>query len=179
MRPEENAIKEENESEHQHLDTKQEVSQEHQNVQEIAEQVDDEFDFGKAKMDFFKKRAREILTDEAELEYEGNPMPLAGAYKNLKHAVKNPTEGVSRLDNKPHYMKMTFSQGRQAPAGGRLMELSGGKEGSKSLKQLSGNLTDGQLNPLLLSLKQKGQLSQLGAKAGDNKFLEAVFGQQK
>lgn len=60
-------------------------------------------------MDFFKKRAREILMDEQEMEYEGKPMPLAGAYKNLKHAVKNPSVVYTKLDQKPHYMKMTFS----------------------------------------------------------------------
>jgi hypothetical protein len=41
-------------------------------------------------MDFFKKRARDILMNEAELEYEGVPMPLSGAYKALKHTIKNP-----------------------------------------------------------------------------------------
>jgi len=63
-------------------------------------------------MDFFKKRARDILMNEVDLEYDGNPMPLSGAYKNLKHAVKNPTTTFTKLENKPHYMKMTFSMGR-------------------------------------------------------------------
>jgi len=73
---------------------------------------DEEFDFGRAKMDFFKKRAREILMNEQDLEYEGMPMPLGGAYKSLKHAVKNPSVVYSKLENKPNYMKMTFSMGR-------------------------------------------------------------------
>ena len=89
-----------------------------------AEEEDDEFDFGRAKMDFFKKRAREILMNENDMEYEGVPMPLGGAYKSLKHAVKNPSVVYTKLENKPHYMKMTFSMGRQAPAGGKLIELS-------------------------------------------------------
>ena len=41
-------------------------------------------------MDFFKKRARDILMSEQEMEYEGVPMPLSGAYKTLKHSIKNP-----------------------------------------------------------------------------------------
>lgn len=51
---------------------------------------DEEFDFGEAKMEFFKKRARDILMAEADMEYEGAPMPLGHAYKALKSAVKNP-----------------------------------------------------------------------------------------
>ena len=68
-------------------------------------------------MDFFKKRARDILMNDNEMEYEGVPMPLGGAYKSLKHAIKNPSVGYSKVESKPHYMKMTFSMGRQAPAG--------------------------------------------------------------
>ena len=60
-------------------------------------------------MDFFKKRAREILMNDHDVEYEGNPMPLSGAYKNLKHAVKNPSTVYTKVDSKPHYMKMTFT----------------------------------------------------------------------
>jgi len=75
-------------------------------------------------MDFFKKRAREILMNEADIEYEGIPMPLPGAYKNLKHAVKNPSTVYSKLDSKPNYMKMTFSMGRQAPSGEKYLNLS-------------------------------------------------------
>ena len=63
-------------------------------------------------MDFFKKRARDILMSEQEMEYEGIPMPLSGAYKTLKHSIKNPAIVYSKIDNKPGYMKMTFSQGR-------------------------------------------------------------------
>jgi hypothetical protein len=94
-------------------------------------------------MDFFKKRAREILMNEQEMEYEGVPMPLSGAYKNLKHAIKNPAVVYTKMENKPHYMKMTFSQGRQAPAGAKFMELSKPGNISKSVANLSNNLTDG------------------------------------
>jgi hypothetical protein len=139
---------------------------------------DEEFDFGRAKMDFFKKRAREILMNEQEMEYEGKPMPLSGAYKNLKHAVKNPAVVYTKLEQKPHYMKMTFSQGRQAPAGGKFMDLSKSGGMTKNVQKLTGNLSAGQLNPLLLSLKQKG--GPAGDEKGtDNKFLEAVFGQNQ
>ena len=75
VRPEEqdNAIKEENESEQDHQPQPGEAGglqeygrdQDGQNQQEQDEAEDDEeFDFGRAKMDFFKKRAREILMSE-------------------------------------------------------------------------------------------------------------------
>ena len=51
---------------------------------------DENFDFGKAKMDYFKKRAKEILLDESEHEYEGNPVSLHNAYRNMKAALRNP-----------------------------------------------------------------------------------------
>lgn len=128
-------------------------------------------------MDFFKKRARDILMNEQELEYEGNPMPLGGAYKNLKHAVKNQAVVYTKLENKPHYMKMTFSMGRQAPAGGKFLDLSKNNSVANTVKQLQNNLPDGQLNPLLLSLKNHGVSKSQNGK--DNKFLDAVFGSQK
>ena len=131
------AIKEENESEHQQEQFDQ------QNQQQAEPEDDEEFDFGRAKMDFFKKRARDILMNEQEMEYEGTPMPLGGAYKNLKHAVKNPSVVYTKMENKPHYMKMTFSMGRQAPAGAKFMELSKQNNISKSVANLSSNLTDG------------------------------------
>lgn len=115
---------------------------------------------------------------EQDMEYEGNPMPLGGAYKNLKHAIKNPSVVYTKMENKPHYMKMTFSMGRQAPAGGKFLDLSKETALTKSVKQLSGHLADGQLNPLLLSLKQKAHAPAQG-KGQDNKFLDAVFGSQQ
>ena len=126
---------------------------------EEEDEDDEEFDFGRAKMDFFKKRAREILTQEQDMEYEGVPMPLNGAYKNLKHAIKNPSVVYSKLENKPHYMKMTFSMGRQAPAGGKFMDFAQHDSSiAKSVKQLqSGMTTDNNLNPLLLSLKDRAK----------------------
>jgi hypothetical protein len=37
-------------------------------------EMDPNFDFGKAKMDYFKQRAKDILMSENEIEYEGNAM---------------------------------------------------------------------------------------------------------
>jgi hypothetical protein len=37
-------------------------------------EMDANFDFGKAKMDYFKQRAKDILMNESEIEYEGNAM---------------------------------------------------------------------------------------------------------
>lgn len=90
---------------------------------DIEEEEDEDFDFGKAKMDFFKKRAREILMSDSEMEYVGNPMPLNGAYKNLKHAIKNPASTMTKLDEKPGYMKMTFAMGRHAPAAAKNLDI--------------------------------------------------------
>ena len=167
-----NALQEENESD-------QEQNQQQPEVQQTeptkAEEEDDEFDFGKAKMDFFKKRAREILMNDTLMEYEGNPMPLAGAYKNLKHAVKNPSTVYTKLESKPGYMKGTFAQGRQAPAANKYLELGKQMDIAKSTKQFQT-----QLNPLLLSMKDKNRSVRGGtADKKDNKFLEAVFGAQK
>ena len=134
-----NAIQEENESDNQ----EHQENQEQTNDQDHDEdEDDDEFDFGRAKMDFFKKRAREILTADAELEYEGNPMPLNGAYKNLKLSIKNPAIVYTKLENKPNYMKMTFSMGRQAPVGGKFMELTKANAISKSVAKLSGDVSN-------------------------------------
>jgi hypothetical protein len=51
----------------------------------------------------------------------------------------------------------------------------------KSVSHLSKNDSEQQLNPLLVNMKQKSQLGQYqkALKGGDNKFLQAVFGNQK
>ena len=135
-------------------------------------------------MDFFKVRCRQILCGAApeeaeEKAYEGKPLPLNVVYSSIKNLIKRPTCTYNNASAKdqPHYMKMTFSMGRQAPAGAKFMELSKQNNISKSVANLSSNLTDGQLNPLLLSLKNKGgpNADQNGQ---DNKFLDAVFGSQ-
>lgn len=76
-------------------------------------------------MDYFKRRAKEILMDENQFEYEGNPVPLPNAYKNLKNILRNPVVvHASTSENKPHYMKMTFAMCRNAVNGERFLEIS-------------------------------------------------------
>ena len=158
----EDAIKEENESDHENQ------PQQEQQEEATAEEDEDEFDFGKAKMDFFKKRARDILMAYSEIMYEGVPMPLASAYKNLKHAIKNPTT-ITNKEQKPGYLKMTFAVSRHAPAAGKFIDQHRQAEISKSMSQLK---SSAEAAPILLSLKDKQDPSK-------NKFLEAVFGEQK
>jgi len=67
---------------------------------------DDVFDFGKAKMEFFKQRARQILVDipigmhphtlEDEYLYEGQAMPLKLCYQQLKNMIKRPSGAVGQ-----------------------------------------------------------------------------------
>lgn len=139
------------------------------------EEEDDDFDFGKAKMDFFKKRAREILMADNDLEYEGVPMPLGGAYKSLKHIVKNPNTVYTKLEKKPGYLKSTFCQGRQAPAGGKFVSANSMLEIQKNVK----GSAQSNLNPLLLSHKDKKSMTQYPGDSKENKFLDAVFGKPK
>lgn len=80
--------------------------------------------------------------NDNDMEYEGVPMPLGGAYKSLKHAIKNPSISYSKVESKPHYMKMTFSMGRQAPAGAKLMEMSQGNQIAKSVNDIQGGMGD-------------------------------------
>ena len=75
-------------------------------------------------MDYFKRRAHEILIGEKEVEYEGTPLNLPNAYKNLKAALKNPVIVHANSENKPHYLKMTFSMCRNAVNGERFLEMS-------------------------------------------------------
>lgn len=94
--------------------------------------MDANFDFGKAKMDYFKQRAKDILMNEAEIEYEGNAVQLGVCFKNLKNAIRNPIVVHGGSEKKPHYLKMTFSTCRAAVNGDRFLEMSKliGKDGS-------------------------------------------------
>ena len=85
---------------------------------------DENFDFGRAKQDYFKTRAREILMNEKELEYEGNPLLLNICYKQLKNQLKNAVVVHNLGDTKPHYLKMTFAMLRNAANGDKFLELS-------------------------------------------------------
>ena len=66
-------------------------------------------------MEHFKGRAREVLLNEYDLEYE-NALDLPGAYKALKGILKNPPVVHSKRPL-ANYMKMTFSTSRHAVPG--------------------------------------------------------------
>lgn len=88
-------------------------------------------------MDYFKRRAREILLGDALIEsgtqvnYNANySLSLNNAYKNLKSLMNNPViVHGNTTGTKPNYMKMTFATCRQAVNGERYMELA--KMGNK------------------------------------------------
>ena len=84
-------------------------------------EIDANFDFGKAKMDYFKQRAKDILMNESEIEYEGNALQLGVCFKNLKNAIRNPLIVHGGNEHKPHYLKMTFSTCRAAVNGDRFL----------------------------------------------------------
>ena len=105
--------------------TGEEAPLEEEDYGQELDEDDPNFDFGKAKMDYFKKRAKEILLSEAQYEYEGNPVQLPRAYKNLKSILRNPVVvHASTSDQRPHYLKMTFSMCRNAVNGERFLEVS-------------------------------------------------------
>ena len=80
--------------------------------EEEEEQEDSDFDFGKAKMDYFKQRAKDILMNDEDVEYEGNAMQLGMCFKYLKNSIRNPVVVHASSEEKPHYLKMTFSTAR-------------------------------------------------------------------
>ena len=54
---------------------------------------------------------------------------MSNAYKSLKAALRNPViVHASSSENKPHYLKMTFSMCRNAVNGERFLEMSKLKE---------------------------------------------------
>jgi len=72
-------------------------------------------------MDFFKKRAREILMNDQEREYSGKPYKLDQAYKYLKQAIKNPLVVHTTATAQPGYLKATFTTCRNAKNGDRFL----------------------------------------------------------
>ena len=80
----------------------------------MFDDMQENIDFGKAKMDDFKKNAMELLLQESETVYE-NPVDLPVAYKMLKGLIKNPVIVHSKRPNKG-YMKQTFATSRHAIA---------------------------------------------------------------
>ena len=101
-------------------------------------------------MDYFKRRAREILLGDGlmdaagstQVNYDSNySLSLGNAYKNLKNLMNNPVVVHGSVTGiKPNYMKMTFSTCRQAVNGERFMELA--KLGNKpqELSQMKNKL---------------------------------------
>jgi hypothetical protein len=75
-------------------------------------------------MDYFKKKAKEILMNDREIEYEGNPLSINMCFKNLKNALRNPVVVHTGSEHKPNYLKMTFSMCRNAVNGDRFLEMS-------------------------------------------------------
>ena len=75
-------------------------------------------------MDYFKQRAKDILMNEQDIEYDGIAMQLGMCFKNLKNAIRNPVVVHAGSEQKPNYLKMTFSTARQAVNGDRFIEMS-------------------------------------------------------
>lgn len=75
-------------------------------------------------MDYFKQKAKEILMNDKDVEYDGNALNLNMCFKNLKNALRNPVVVHTNGENKPNYLKMTFSMCRNAVNGDRFLEIS-------------------------------------------------------
>lgn len=80
----------------------------------MFDDMQENLDYGKARMDDFKRKAMDLLLNENETEYE-TPLDLPGAYKVLKGLIKNPVIVHSKRPNKG-YMKQTFATSRHAVA---------------------------------------------------------------
>jgi hypothetical protein len=99
-------------------------------LDEGEDEVGDMFDFGGAKMDFFKIRARQILIEQAspenynynedfniEMAYEGKPLPMKLCYQQLKNIMRRPAQSLGNnltSGEQPGYLKTTFSCQRNA-----------------------------------------------------------------
>ena len=81
-------------------------------------------------MDYFKKRAKEILLTDKEInpdmsiEEFDKPLAMNNCFKNLKNLLRNPVVVHADGEAKPNYLKMTFSTCRNAVNGDRFLELS-------------------------------------------------------
>lgn len=115
--------------------------------------MDANFDFGKAKMDYFKQRAKDILMNEGDMEYQGSAMQLGMCFKNLKNAIRNPVVVHAGSEQKPHYLKMTFSTCRAAVNGDRFLEMSKIINSSGTLKADSGILGENSTSSFLPASK--------------------------
>jgi len=93
-------------------------------------------------MEFFKKRARQILIENAipedfqyeygdensvrdndELAYEGGPLPMKICYQQMKNLMKRPamTYGHAGKEEQPGYMKLTFSASKNVHANSKIL----------------------------------------------------------
>lgn len=115
----------------------------------------DDFDFGRAKLDFFKSKAREILLDDLDVEYEGQPHSLGTCYKHLKNSLRNPVVvHHNGSDQKPGYLKMTFSMMRNAVNGDRFLEISKLKENQSKISENSSFMGSKRLPALMRAGKE-------------------------
>ena len=103
-------------------------------------------------MDYFKRRARQILIDQAnpedfhydygqegpadEMAYDGAPLPLKICYQQMKNLMKRPamSYGHAGKDEVPNYMKLTFSASKNVHANSSLLQLSNMLGSMKNLK---------------------------------------------
>jgi len=92
-------------------------------------------------MEYFKKRAREILITENEPLKNNSTLGLPSAYKNLKAALRNPVVVHASTHEKPHYMKTTFSMCRNAVDGEKFLEISKLKDSSSKHKSPSSEVS--------------------------------------
>lgn len=75
---------------------------------------------------------------DKDIEYEGTPLTLNMCYKNLKNSLRNPVVvHHNGRDQKPGYLKMTFSMCRNAVNGDRFLEISKLKDSTMSKSKLS------------------------------------------
>jgi len=102
------------EEDHNQIQEAEKAVQDRNMFEEVEEVEDENIDYGKAKMDEFKKQAMGLLLNQSETEYE-TPLDLPGAYKVLKGIIKNPVIVHSKRPNKG-YMKQTFATSRHAVA---------------------------------------------------------------
>lgn len=91
-------------------------------------------------MEFFKQRARQILVEpqssmEEEYLYDGTALPLKLCYQQLKNLIKRPAPNVGQTQEKPNYMKMTFSMSRSVAPNSKILQLSNMIGSMKSVRK--------------------------------------------
>ena len=84
-------------------------------------------------MDYFKRRARQILIEQTESSryedceqklYDGQPIQLKICYQQLKNIIKRPAVSYCATSTeKPHYMKGTFAISRSVVPEAKVPQL--------------------------------------------------------